>query len=173
MNRLTVSQTLLFILAVASFAQFKPAVPKEIQALAPFAGTWKGVIGSEATPQTSGPATITISPILDGVYVQLDLLHELPGPIIVRGQTTFAWNPKTSKIQSFTFGNGGMEDPSRPREESGTIKDGVLKMEGKMGGAAYYQSYRLLPDGKLKYEFGFEANGKFAVVGGGTLTKSK
>lgn len=164
------------VLALATgFAaqQFKPAIPKEIEALYPMVGEWKGHIGSESMPQISGPATIKITKILDGVYLQLELLHELPGPILVKGQTTFAWNDKSKKVQSFTWGNGGMEDPSRPREEFGVYKDGALTMEGRMNGMAYQQVYRVLPDGTLKYEFGMMQDGKLQPMGGGILKKSK
>lgn len=167
--------SILAVFAVsAGFAgqQFKPAIPKEIEALYPMVGEWKGTIGSEAMPQITGPATIRISKILDGVYLQLDLLHELPGPILVKGQTTFAWNDKSKKVQSFTFGNGGMEDPSRPREELGEFKAGILTMEGKMSGMEYRQIYQLMPDGTLKYEFGMMQGGKLQPMGGGVLKKS-
>lgn len=163
------------IVAITGYAtqQFMPAVPKEIEALYPMIGEWKGTIGAESMPQISGPATIKIAKILDGVYLQLELLHELPGPILVKGQTTFAWNEKTKKIQSFTFGNGGMEDPSRPREEIGEFKDGALTMEGKMSGLSYRQTYLILPDGTLKYEFGMVEAGKMQSMGSGILKKSR
>lgn len=158
--------------AALSLQQRMPPVAKEIENLSPFLGVWKGEIAAGPNGELKGPASMAFEKILDGVYIQMSLIHELPGPIIVRGQTTFAWNPKTAKYQSFTFGNGGMEDPSRPREETGTLREQTLRMEGKMQGFAYYQSYKLQEDGRLKYEFGMESGGKWNVVGSALLTKA-
>lgn len=166
-----------FLVAAAITASFStqqrlPPVAKEIQSLAPFLGVWKGEIAAGPNGELKGPATMTFDKILDGVYVQMNLTHELPGPIIVRGQTTFSWNPKSAKYQSFTFGNGGMEDPTRPREEMGALTGKTLKMEGKMQGFAYYQSYTIQADNSLKYEFGMNTDGKWTIVGSAVLKKA-
>lgn len=171
--------TILILIAVSMLAhsQHKPIPPPELLAFDAFVGEWSGEMGlGPAGPQQmKGIATLKFEKILDGLYIQMTLTHDLPGVGVVRGHTIYAWDPKEKKIRSHTFANGGMSDPSRPRSETGELLAGKLVMSSDGYKPAYVQTLYIQQDGTMKFGFQMDmhGNGKLSDIGGGILRKKR
>lgn len=164
----------LALFAVLAISQ-APAPPAEMNQLKPFHGTWSGdvQIKPPGSPGFGGPATWKISPVIDGLYVQIELAHEIKGMGVVRGTTMLNWDQEAGKFRSFTFSNNPAE-LGKPRNELVTLKGSVLEypLADGGGGIQFGQSFEVLPNGRMKFVMRMVHGGKETLIANGELTKS-
>lgn len=160
-------------LALASLLASAQA-PKsaEMAALEFLSGTWKGdVTLFMGDKPLSGPATWTILPAMDGLYLQIEVSHELKPYGTVRGLSMLFFDKSAKGYRSLTFSN----DPAsvgKPREERMNLQGKKLIAEGESSGVKFRQEFDLAEPGLLRYRLVSTSGGKETVMASGELKKA-
>jgi hypothetical protein len=162
----------MLMIAVAAMAQ-GPEIPREMGALKAFQGTWKGDV--QITPPGEkafgGPAMWTITPVVGGLYMQIEVEHDLKAMGVVRGLSLVTWDKTAGKYLSFTFSNNPAE-VGKPRAEFVTLTGKKLDYLAAGPGAGLGQTFEIGEDGKMQYKLRLIEGEKEMIIAQGTLKKS-